>query len=1061
MAVAVGLGGCADEMPRPDYEALQGTVLRIPNVEGMAEMATRAGGSDATLNPLEAECRVNSLYLIAFDAADGAFSKAIDLTAITSLDDGMLGVHDNATLYQLDEMLPEGNYHLYVVANLDDYTDGSYKAPSDEDDLRNLQLNFIDADGRYLLDTYTITSKKAGLPMACLPTEMTLNGNPLTGGTVKISKGEQTLIHADLTYLCAKVGMTLFYDGESYSDFMPSGMFFETHDVQMQNLATGATCVAPGKDYDELNGAFTEKRTLDYLYFIGYLYHDHDRRKPYTEEEVDQILPSFNSFNYKDDFEILWYENEEGVTQQKAWNNIFYVPENLSESTLTSMTLHAEAGTDLKYHLPLLPAADSDCEKTLRRGFAYDLVGKVTGPETIVLSNIQVEPWTVNALYYTLQGNCYLHLDQTSISQLVAGEEYSIWWESSVPANELKFDIPTYQGEGMKEAIPLYIIDVVGDQLKINVNPALRSQFYPTINNILLGESEADLTMSRYLRGFHVVAGPLRKRVDIEALRLKRFLTVDPTDVSIDVRENVASGAYNGEYTVTVKTNIEKFTISPKTWIDTQYFKLYDMDGREISLTDATTITMEDSYNGVYTFKVKYSGLNSGDDFWSALKQQIFTVSVDNTGFSGADIINDVDVTFNIIPSNDDYIIHFQAPSSWTAAHMYAYQCLELPASMPGTHYSGKPFASLPVGYIEGTNHNAALEYSFTGKIAFKGWDEKKNKDELANAARCTYGEGFLYLSGTWAPKGNTDHYFIDFDFYADYRASCGCNDCNNTNYNVLWPGINMQKEGDPKDGYQWWTISLSGLATPGKTLLMWANLHSGNGGRYPGNDQVGVPLFDYPSHEGWFYWDTKAFSPNGPDASSSYNWRKQGNGIIYFDNPAGWNPPYVYWWNSTGNNTWPGVAMEQDSQGRWYAKIDKNAQYLIFSNNGNKTTQTQDILLDNTTNRYTAVGGNPDYITYGGSSSSGVVYRFTWYKDDRTHINLSKDNQENRYENMGDYLGRYYYDVTLDNDNDDIWYRLSKGDGNNIFPAAWTSAKSKRGNKVTGQTYDYLIQIY
>ena len=67
--------------------------------------------------------------------------------------------------------------------------------------------------------------------------------------------------------------------------------------------------------------------------------------------------------------------------------------------------------------------------------------------------------------------------------------------------------------------------------------------------------------------------------------------------------------------------------------------------------------------------------------------------------------------------------------------------------------------------------------------------------------------------------------------------------------------------EEGPNKG--WYRFELSGVATPGKALIMFTDTHPHGydvANRYPLDKQVGVPLFDFPNREGWFDWETKAF---------------------------------------------------------------------------------------------------------------------------------------------------------------------------------------------------------
>lgn len=189
--------------------------------------------------------------------------------------------------------------------------------------------------------------------------------------------------------------------------------------------------------------------------------------------------------------------------------------------------------------------------------------------------------------------------------------------------------------------------------------------------------------------------------------------------------------------------------------------------------------------------------------------------------------------------------------------------------------------ASQPVGYKDGNDYYAALEYSFTGALAFRGWDYPANYNLIYNSEGQALSfdgdksKGFYVFStpdinASWfAVNRNKERYNFNMDFCATYREEIECTDCKN-NINPLWPGIRMKEESGG-----WYKFELTGIATPGKALIMFADGHKyeQNMNRFPGDSQVGVPLFDYPSKEGWFLYNsvetdriTNQFSPTKPE---------------------------------------------------------------------------------------------------------------------------------------------------------------------------------------------------
>lgn len=67
---------------------------------------------------------------------------------------------------------------------------------------------------------------------------------------------------------------------------------------------------------------------------------------------------------------------------------------------------------------------------------------------------------------------------------------------------------------------------------------------------------------------------------------------------------------------------------------------------------------------------------------------------------------------------------------------------------------------------------------------------------------------------------------------------------------------------------------------------------------------------------------------------------------VIYLDNAAGWDTPYIYCWGGDYNAmTWPGEMMDYDEElGLYYATVSEGTTGVIF-NDGNGT-QTKDIVV-------------------------------------------------------------------------------------------------------------------
>ena len=120
------------------------------------------------------------------------------------------------------------------------------------------------------------------------------------------------------------------------------------------------------------------------------------------------------------------------------------------------------------------------------------------------------------------------------------------------------------------------------------------------------------------------------------------------------------------------------------------------------------------------------------------------------------------------------------------------------------------------------------------------------------------------------------DKYYYDINFNGDHEGNSGkwvCDICRRMadtgNYNYVdgedrfYTGIAM--EPDPV-GDGWWKYTLTGVAQPGRTMIIFANYHKpwdmplrdfqAEDNRWPGDYESGLPLFDFEDNDGWFLFD-------------------------------------------------------------------------------------------------------------------------------------------------------------------------------------------------------------
>lgn len=837
----LAFSACSDDFKAPDLtpDGSTGITLQIPNPDGAAQFAkTRAENLDTRSDESAAEGAIvgQDFWLLAYGSGDNVVRKHLTESQLQTLS------NDYKTTRV--DLVPD-TYRFYVVGNLQKYAPaGTDFNTISEDALKNLVLNF-DASSNIL-------TPSNGLPMVCLNTEIKKgDGSIVANGEYEIGAGVVPTIKADMSFLCSKVRYTILFDnaegGISNANFGPAN-FLDFEGASAKNLVVSTNLIkaasSPVGLYDlgsiNLNKVENPSTWTDY---------------GKAETEITANLASAN------------FSNKAG---KRTWQGVIYVPENLNSEDAKRTTLYfdGKVNEDFSnpYSLVLNKERTDNGDDKVNRSKFYDIVASAKSRDAFDINSISVHDWTTQNLVYNLHGQYFLHIDQTKI-ELQGGNDVSIWYESDTQISTIS---PKYNGKD------LYKFVVEDNELKVSVNPEISLDDYASINS----------NLSTY-NFFHIQAGTLVKKIDVD-LKLEAFINVDPLELTLNVRELKASGDYSGKFPVTVETNISQITVSR---VQSDLWTKADSQGVLKLTIDNDDLTFDSpiSISGTSIINIDYSGLNSTHDFWKTKGEFAFEVS----GKVGSETITKR-VIIKIEPAIDDYVIHLRA-DGWSNPHIYVYQCLELPADFWGI-VNGEPLASKPIGYGDNKYNGstfapqyfAALEYSFTGKIAFKGWNEPVNKESLNSwdSGDWKYGSeynGFFLFKNSYAKpdaicewnasvSDSDKRYNKNLDFCSDQRSN-GCASCGNNDYNRLWPGVRMAKS-TASDGTTWYTFRLTGVATPGKALIMFTDGHSYSSGqnRYPGEAEVGVPLFDFPNREGWFNVadSKKEFKSTGPSMGGS-----------------------------------------------------------------------------------------------------------------------------------------------------------------------------------------------
>lgn len=838
-----------------------------------------------------------------------------------------------------------------------------------------------------------------------------------TNGCITVEAGTTKTIQTDLTFLCAKVRYTILFDNSE------GGFSREAFGSSAVTFNTAS-----------LTGVRKETPLTDAVNALDDAF------------EVGAQLRAVTYPNDLSDPKDLSDLKDAADANKRAWQGTLYIPENLLTGARTILHLGATLdgnGANLSYTVKL-PKNDNETaspKNTLTRGHFYDLVGRVTTIGDQIDITASVADWTLQVLTYDLHGPYFLHVDKTEI-KVTAGVETLLMYDTDAPT--LGFESPKYGGTNL-DLFQFKPIEQDGKKyISVTTNPAI-----PAENN---------RSFDSY---FYIKAANLYKRIEVNPVSLEPFLNVSPTEIEINIAEYIASGDYDAEIPIEFITNLPKVTIT-QTVGDWSNFPITVED-----ITTDGTVTYNNTSTRTNTLKI--TGFNNG--IWTSEQKFQLTYTAENGTNTETRTVK-ITVKPNIL----DYVIHLRT-TNWARPHIYVYQCLQFPADLSITNRRSKP-----VG--EDSQH-AALEYAFTSKIAFKGWKGYGGPDCNDPTVNADFNGGFYiptsYYNGTdygnYKPS-NTNRYYDNMDFSANHRKDItNCIDCKNGD-NDQYPGISMIYEGNG-----WWKYTLTGIATPGKALIMFANGHTygDNMQRYPGADQVGIPLFDYPSREGWFdlIGSSRQFSSTKPAdipyrtyrlywPKSSYDginiWYNNGSGIINSINASEFGSEgnyYFYDWYRMydGNEASTYLSIEGRKGENGYC--DKRENYRL--NEFIESPAGSGIYC------YTRNGNGTD--GYSGKPGSTPTYRIWWYKDSRNacHIDGLYTGGESIELNhgTGTYGGRtcYYYDVTTNIDPIKIWlYEQYNDNGGWNNEYAWpknNGSNSSKFTKVSGQSYDYETLIY
>lgn len=627
---------CIDEVnikTKEEDHLLSSLTIRIPSIKGAAQFgATRNDEFKNTRALDEAlEGRINSLWLCAYPISNGAGEIKIQKIDLTLEDSGKSD-------YQFDEYtvpIKKGIYHLYLLANIEDYLSlQSINPDISEEELKKLILNF--STDKFL--------EKGNLPMACLASDIKLSPNQSPAGNKGINISDNTTIYADLTFLCSKVRYTILFDRDNFSNaFSNNNIDFESS-VKASNVSFQTALFKDCIINNHSLGIY------DKLVLNAVKYPDSNSAYLDIKNSGKESLA---------DLEIQKHNDN---TSQRAWQGIFYLPENFTteEAKKTTLTFSSSTGSaelNDNYDVDLPPD-----NKGLERGNFYDIVSKLTKPNSTEQDiSLSIQEWNITNLSYSLHGPYELVVEKTSLEE-VGTEKWSapFWYRSDIAPEYIKFQSPTIELEGKETDI--FSVEIIRDETTFDFLKNANGDYliHTRINPNIPYKKLQNITESD--KYFYLIAGNLYKKIEISELNIKPFLNVTPDEIEI----NMLDLRYDRtiETSIFFESNLEEsisFMIEEdKGNLDINKFNISVQEG--ISSVSGNKYTLS-SKRGIINLSI----VDLSDDYWKEKHSFILTFSTEKKQ------IEDVKVHISFNPEIIDYVIHFRCSNpdiKWTNPHI-------------------------------------------------------------------------------------------------------------------------------------------------------------------------------------------------------------------------------------------------------------------------------------------------------------------------------------------------------------------------------------------------------
>lgn len=804
--------------------------------------STRNNGLNKT------EGNINTLWVCAFPIDENSGeTKVIEISHFKESNP----LKEGYDQYKLE--LKEGRYNIYVLANIEKYLN-SFRLNSSigEEDLKSLVLNFSEVN--YL--------QSGNLPLISFGEDICYGENKTKATEAGVPITDNTIIYANLQFLCAKVRFTILFDNT------PSGFStaFEKIDIdfnstiKISNIITDTPLFRSYLEDETFNIETELLKRVDYP-VQGSEYFD-------IENKGSNLLQDLTPLQ----------EGTGSESNQKAWQGIVYLPENLT-ANITQLYFTAQGSeviTDQYYYS--IKASGNSEEANIKRGNFYDIVVKIKN-KTQFEDEIEfnISDWNLENLYYLLHGPYELEIEKTNINVSSDSWSETIWLKTNISPENIEFQFPEIEIGG--ELLPLYTaelihsLDPINGQIVYSTDSKGNYLCHVKINSKIPYFSISGKDLSDY-NYFYIKVGNIYKQISVEDFSILPFLTINPVEINLEMIDYLLSGKDSDIIDIVFETNLYDSPIE----IISRGEEILNQNNGLIGLEDFNNFLSEE--DGIYhlssnkgSLQLRISNLFEGKNYWHTSHNYSVVFGI-SPGNGEEKIEKTLNITFT--PYNYDYVIHFKnldKENEWDDPHVYVYQNLHLPFNIQGINSS---FSGKTVGYKSGTEYFIAPEYVFTNNITFKGW---KNYGGIIdpNVEHSQFENGLVFLGGVDSQESNnfnpTSHslyynYEISYN-YQHYGASEDwvCKKCiSEANLNQggerTYPGIAMQPEFD-EDGNKtgWWKYTLSGVASSNQAYIVFSNGHDYNieTKMYPDDYQNGIPLFNFRNNEGWLLYDPSA----------------------------------------------------------------------------------------------------------------------------------------------------------------------------------------------------------